>query len=74
MTDEYENAVFSRENGIYHFSKYPPEEAFALKQREDEEKMQKAKAKEAALAAKKTAAEKRDKLRFFRDKSASSPA
>jgi len=56
MTDEYENAVFSRDNGIYHFSKYSPEEALALKTREVEQEMEKAKAKEAALAAKKAAA------------------
>ncbi|MFQ5652125.1 MAG: 4Fe-4S dicluster domain-containing protein [bacterium] len=58
MTEEYENSVFSRENGIYHFSKYLPEEAMALKQREQQEEMKKAKAKEAALAAKKQAAAK----------------
>lgn len=56
MTDSYENAVFSRENGIYHFSKYSLEEAQALKMREYEEEMEKAKAKEVALAAKKEAA------------------
>ncbi|NIR49712.1 4Fe-4S dicluster domain-containing protein [candidate division KSB1 bacterium] len=53
MTDEYENAVYSRENGIYHFAKYSPEEARALIEREQREEMEKAKAKEAALAAKK---------------------
>lgn len=56
MTDEYENSVFSRDNGIYHFAKYLPEEARALKVREVEEDMEKAKAKEAAMAAKKKAA------------------
>jgi NADH-quinone oxidoreductase subunit I len=58
MTDEYENAVFSRENGIYHFAKYTPEEAQALLMREQKEEMEKALAKEAALAAKKAAGEK----------------
>lgn len=52
MTDEYENAVFSRENGIYHFAKYSLEEAASLKLREEREEMEKAKAKEAAKAAK----------------------
>ncbi|MCH9007035.1 MAG: 4Fe-4S dicluster domain-containing protein [Calditrichaeota bacterium] len=56
MTDEYENSVFSRDNGIYHFAKYLPEEARALKMREVEADMEKAKAKEAAIAAKKKAA------------------
>ena len=56
MTDEYENAVFSRENGIYHFSKYSPQEALALKAREEQADMEKALAKEAAMAAKKAAA------------------
>ncbi len=55
MTDEYENSVFSRENGIYHFSKYTTEEAMALKMREYQDEMEKAKKKEAALAAKKKA-------------------
>ncbi|MFQ5753796.1 MAG: NuoI/complex I 23 kDa subunit family protein [bacterium] len=58
MTDEYENGVFSRENGIYHFAKYAPEVAQALIAREQQEEMEKALAKEAALAAKKAAAEK----------------
>ena len=52
MTDEYENGVFSRENGIYHFAKYTPAEAYALKQRELQEELEKTKAKEAAMAAK----------------------
>jgi NADH-quinone oxidoreductase subunit I len=60
MTDVFENSVFSRENGMYHFSKYFPEEAMALKRREAEEEMQKAIAKEAALAAKKAAAAKKE--------------
>ncbi|MFQ5640874.1 MAG: 4Fe-4S dicluster domain-containing protein [bacterium] len=59
MTDEYENAVFSRENGIYHFAKYSLAEAQALIAREQSEAMEKAKAKEAALAAKKAAAKER---------------
>ncbi len=63
MTDEYENAVFSRENGIYHFAKYSPEEARALILREQREEMEKARAKEAALAAKKAAAAKAAKER-----------
>lgn len=58
MTDVYENSVFSRENGIYHFAKYTPEEAMALKMREEKEEMEKAKAKEAALAAKRTVEKK----------------
>ncbi len=58
MTDSYENSVYSRDNGIYHFAKYSPEEAQALIAREELEDMEKAKAKEAALAAKKAAAEK----------------
>lgn len=53
MTDQYENGVYSRENGIYHFAKYSAAEAIALKRREAEEDMQKAIAKEAAMAAKK---------------------
>ena len=53
MTDEYENGVFSRENGIYHFAKYTHAEAYALKQREMREEAEKARAKEAALAGKK---------------------
>jgi len=56
MTSEYENSVFSRENGIYHFSKYAKEEALALLKRDAEADMKKAQAKEAALAAKKAAA------------------
>jgi len=56
MTDVYENGVFSRENGIYHFSKYAPEEATALLKREAEVELRKAKAKEAALAEKQKAA------------------
>lgn len=56
MTDEYENGVYSRENGIYHFSKYAPEEALALKMRELQDSVEKEKAKAAALAAKKAAA------------------
>lgn len=52
MTDEYENSVFSRENGIYHFAKYTLAEAKALKMREELDEIDKAKAKEAALAAK----------------------
>jgi len=56
MTDEYENGVFSRENGIYHFSKYSVGESMALKKREIEDEVEKAKAKEAAMAAKKKAA------------------
>ncbi len=52
MTDEYENGVFSRDNGLYHFSKYSPQEALALLKRDAEEAQVKAKAKEAALAAK----------------------
>lgn len=55
MTEDYENGVFSRENGIYHFSKYSPEEAYALKLREMQDEIQKAKAKEAAMAAKRAA-------------------
>ncbi len=58
MTDEYENAVFSRENGIYHFAKYTVAEAKALLHRDQKEEMEKAIAKEAALAAKKAAGEK----------------
>ncbi len=61
MTEEYENGVFSRENGIYHFSKYSPPEAMALRRREQEETMTKALAKEAALAAKKKAAAQKGK-------------
>jgi NADH-quinone oxidoreductase subunit I len=57
MTDEYENSVYSRDNGVYHFSKYSPAVAQALIEREEQEEMAKAKAKEAALAAKKAAAE-----------------
>lgn len=56
MTDEYENGVFSRENGIYHFSKYSAGEAQALRLREQKEDMEKAKIKEAAMAAKKAKA------------------
>ncbi len=56
MTDEYENAVFGRDNGIYHFAKYSPQEARALIERDEREAMQKAIAKEAAMAAKKAAA------------------
>ena len=52
MTDDYENGVFSREHGLYHFSKYSPEEAYALKLRDLENEMEKGKAKEAAMAAK----------------------
>ncbi|MFQ5864876.1 MAG: NuoI/complex I 23 kDa subunit family protein [bacterium] len=48
MTDSYENSVYSRDNGIYHFSKYSPEEAQALIAREERQEMAKAKAKEAA--------------------------
>lgn len=58
MTDEYENAVFGRDNGIYHFAKYSPQEARALIERDEREAMQKAIAKEAAKAAKTAAAEK----------------
>ncbi len=58
MTDEYENAVFSRENGIYHFAKYTVGETKALLHRDQKEEMEKAIAKEAALAAKKAAGEK----------------
>ncbi|MCG8606609.1 4Fe-4S dicluster domain-containing protein [bacterium] len=58
MTDEYENAVFGRDNGIYHFAKYSLAEARALIERDQREEMQKAKAKEAALAAKKATAGK----------------
>ncbi len=57
MIENYENSVFSRENGMYHFSKYFPVEASALIERERKAEMEKAKAKEAALAAKKAAAE-----------------
>lgn len=57
MTDSYENSVYSRDNGMYHFSKYSPAVAQALIEREEQEEMAKAKAKEAALAAKKAAAE-----------------
>jgi len=56
MTDEYENGVYSRDNGIYHFSKYSIGEAVSLQHREAEEAALKAKAKEAAMAAKKKAA------------------
>jgi hypothetical protein len=59
MTGEYENSVFSRENGIYHFAKYSKEEALALIKRDAEADMKKAKAKEAALAAKKAAAKEK---------------
>lgn len=52
MTDDYENGVFSREHGLYHFSKYSPEEAYALKLRDLENEKEKGKAKEAAMAAK----------------------
>ncbi|MFQ5604720.1 MAG: NuoI/complex I 23 kDa subunit family protein [bacterium] len=55
MTDSYENGVFSRENGIYHFAKYSPAEARSLIMREQKEDMEKAQAKAAALAAKKVA-------------------
>jgi formate hydrogenlyase subunit 6/NADH:ubiquinone oxidoreductase subunit I len=55
MTPEYENGVFSREHGLYHFSKYAPDEAIALMRRDAENDMQKALAKEAAMAAKKAA-------------------
>jgi len=59
MTDEYENAVFSREHGIYHFSKYAPEEAYALKMREMQDELTKAKEKEAKMAAKRAAKKER---------------
>ena len=52
MTDEYENGVFSRENGVYHFSKYSPAEAAALRQRDKVEEERKAREKEEKLAAK----------------------
>lgn len=61
MTDKYENCVYVRDHGIYHFAKYSPEEALALIEREAREEMEKAKAKAAALAAKKAAAEKATK-------------
>jgi NADH-quinone oxidoreductase subunit I len=61
MTDEYENGVYSRENGIYHFAKYSPAEARALRAREIEEEAEKAKAKEAAMAAKKAGGERRER-------------
>lgn len=56
MTDEYENGVFSRENGMYHFSKYSTGEAQALRLREQREDMEKAKLKEAKMAARERSA------------------
>lgn len=58
MTDSYENSVYNRDNGIYHFSKYSPEEGQVLIEREERDEMEKAKAKEAAVAAKEAAGEK----------------
>ena len=58
MTSEYENSLFSRENGIYHFAKYSLGEAQALIARDERDEMEKAKSKAAALAAKKAAAAK----------------
>jgi len=49
MTDKYENAVYSRDDGIYHFSKYPPEVAGRMLAEERAREEAKAKAKAAAV-------------------------